>query len=301
MLTTPSPLEKCAPIFFKLVQFIIDKHKLTIHYVRHTQPVNNSSFTLKTSHQGAILAKISKKERQKKRKAILRSAVDLISEKGYKASTMRAIAKKAQVGEATIYNYFSTKEDILFDYYHDHMETCITTLQQIEEFHTFNLQEQVQAFFNSSLDLYLLDREFVEQTFSKVFLASSKAWSGGKPIRNRFISIVEDMLAAAVEVEEIPPPAFQGLIAQFFLDSYIGMVHYWLHDTSKNFSNTSLLTDRGLDLAYALLKAGITNKLFDLTAFLFKTHIINKLDHFVDPLKELGKVKRRFMETMDER
>ncbi len=245
--------------------------------------------------------KINQEQKTENRRIIIRAAVDLISEKGFKSATMRGIAKNAGMGEATIYNYFPTKETILYGYYQDHVQACIGILQQVEDFHTFSLQEQLQTFFETSLNLFLPDRTFVSETFRLVLFGGSGDWSRLKPIRTAFLSAIDDMLAAAAEVGEIPEQVFRGLISQFFMDSYLGAVHYWLTDTSEAFSNTSVLIDRGLDLACTLLKAGIANKIFDITIFLFKTHILPRLDHFIDPLTTASKVKRRFMEAMDER
>jgi len=108
------------------------------------------------------------------------------------------------------------------------------------------------------------------------------------------------MLAAAVEVGEIPDQVFEALIGQFFMDAYIAAVHYWLTDTSQRFDNTNILIDRGLDLACALLKAGIANKMFDIAIFLFKTHVLSKMDVFIDPLRRAERIKRGFMEGMDD-
>ena len=82
--------------------------------------------------------KISQEQKAENRSAIIRAAVDSISEKGFKSATMRQIAKSAGVGDATIYNYFATKEAILFGYYEDHMQACIGALKQLEAFHTFS-------------------------------------------------------------------------------------------------------------------------------------------------------------------
>lgn len=245
--------------------------------------------------------KISKEQKSENRRVIIRSAVEIMSEKGFKSSTMRQIAKAAGVGDATIYNYFATKEAILFGYYEDHMVGCIQALKDLENFHTFTLQEQLQTLFETSLDHYLADREFVAETFRLVLLRGSRDLARVKPIRTAFLSAVNDMLAAAAEVGEIPEPVFQDLTCQLFLDAYIGVVHYWQHDTSQGFSDTSALIDRGLDLACAMLKAGIANKIFDFTVFMFKTHVLNHLDLFLEPLKAAGKTKRRFMERLDER
>ena len=63
--------------------------------------------------------KISKEKQIKVKKQILNCAIDLISDNGYKKTSMSKIAKKAKIGEATIYNYFPTKEHILFEYYYE--------------------------------------------------------------------------------------------------------------------------------------------------------------------------------------
>lgn len=245
--------------------------------------------------------KISQDQKIENRKAIIRAAVDLISEKGYKSSTMRHIARAAGVGDATIYNYFATKEAILFGYYQDHMTDCIAGLKGIEAFHTFTLQEQIQTLFETSLERYKSDREFVAKTLGRVLLRGSRDWAQVKPIREAFLAAVNDMLDAAAEVGEIPDPVFMELTCQLFMDAYIGVVHYWLADTSQGFTNTSYLIDRGVDLACAVLKAGITNKIFDFAIFMFKQHILNKMDLLMQPLKDFDHVKRRFMEGIDGR
>jgi len=49
-----------------------------------------------------------------KRIAVLESAESIFAEKGFHEATVSEIAKKAHVSEATIYEYFSTKEELLF-------------------------------------------------------------------------------------------------------------------------------------------------------------------------------------------
>jgi TetR/AcrR family fatty acid metabolism transcriptional regulator len=49
-----------------------------------------------------------------KRLAILEAAESIFSKRGFQGATVSDIAKKAHVSEATIYEYFSTKEELLF-------------------------------------------------------------------------------------------------------------------------------------------------------------------------------------------
>jgi len=46
--------------------------------------------------------------------AILNAAESIFAKEGFHAATVSSIAKKAHVSEATIYEYFSTKEELLF-------------------------------------------------------------------------------------------------------------------------------------------------------------------------------------------
>ena len=48
-----------------------------------------------------------------KKTKILRSAISVFSKKGFRVSTISDLAKKAKIGEATIYNHFKNKEEIL--------------------------------------------------------------------------------------------------------------------------------------------------------------------------------------------
>ena len=244
--------------------------------------------------------KISKDKKAENRRAIIAAAVELIGEKGIKAATMRQIARSAGMGEATIYNYFPTKEAIVYAYYEDHILACIEELKTVPQFETFSLQEQLQTLFDASLNRYLGERTFVQETFRLALLGASRDWPHIRPIRSAFLAAVQDMLGAAVEVGEIPDQVFQDLLGQLFMDAYIGVVLYWLDDRSDGFENTSVLIDRGLDLTCALLKAGVANKLFDMAVFMFKTHLLDRMEMLVSPLKTAATVKRRFMEALDD-
>lgn len=58
--------------------------------------------------------KITRKERERefKRQEILDAAVQIFAKKGFKATTLDEIAEQSEFGKGTLYNYFSSKEDI---------------------------------------------------------------------------------------------------------------------------------------------------------------------------------------------
>ncbi|MCP4138323.1 MAG: TetR/AcrR family transcriptional regulator [bacterium] len=65
-----------------------------------------------------------------KRKDILETAVSVFSEKGYRYTTIPDLAVKAGIGEATIYNHFKKKEDLLFAIPGDYLKDLISLIKE---------------------------------------------------------------------------------------------------------------------------------------------------------------------------
>ncbi len=241
--------------------------------------------------------KISKEQKESNRRAIIVALVDIVTDQGLKAATMKKIARQSGLGDATIYNYFPTKEAILFGYYTDHFTACIQQLKAVADLNEYSLQEQIQTFFETSFDLFQKDREFVALTFKQVFFSYSQSYKLVKPIRANFTAIIREMVEASVEVGEIPDQVFQEVIVQLFMDFYSAMTAYWIADRSDDFNDTTILMDKSLGLAVAMLKAGIANKILDITLFLFRTHVLNNLGAVKEGMETMGSIKRNFMET----
>ena len=55
------------------------------------------------------------------------------------------------------------------------------------------------------------------------------------------------------------------------------------------------MIDKSLDLACTFIKAGVVNKLFDIASFLFKNHILSRLDFFRTRVDTIHRMKREFM------
>ncbi len=69
----------------------------------------------------------TKEEAQKTREGILKSALDLFSEKGVAETSLQDIAKKAHVTRGAVYWHFESKAQI-FDALHDNLNTSFTQI-----------------------------------------------------------------------------------------------------------------------------------------------------------------------------
>ena len=71
------------------------------------------------------------KGKTNKFKKILVIASEIFAKKGYEATSVREIALKAGLNKATIYHYFSSKEEILFKIMDNAMEEALKNLEAI--------------------------------------------------------------------------------------------------------------------------------------------------------------------------
>ena len=245
--------------------------------------------------------KISKKQKLENRKKILTALVDLVIEKDLKSATMREIARTAGLGDATIYNYFPTKDAIVYAYYEDRFDEATEALRSIPDFHTYTFQEQLQTFFETKLALLLPDREFLAKTFKTAFFTLSQDYARVRPSRDRFMAVIREIFEAAIEAGEIEDQVFLELSVQFFWEYYVGIILYWLKDDTDQFEATTVLIDKSMDLASAAIRAGIGNKIFDMGIFLFKNHLLSRMDLVKERVDTLHGIKRKFMDKTDGR
>jgi AcrR family transcriptional regulator len=65
---------------------------------------------------------------------ILSTALEMLHERGYEATTMRAIAEKAGVSLGNAYHYFGSKDHLIQAFYHriheDHLQASLPALQK---------------------------------------------------------------------------------------------------------------------------------------------------------------------------
>ncbi|SFV71444.1 Transcriptional regulator, TetR family [hydrothermal vent metagenome] len=242
--------------------------------------------------------KITQSAKEKTKIKILKSAVNLIIEKGFDNASLREMAKNAGVSNPTIYNYFPSKEKLLYAYVEQKHKESVEILQEIEDFHTYTLREQVQTLIETELELYLEDREFIVQIADMVFHNSGIKMSKLYGNNALFIETVEEMLDIAIEAKEIESPPFKEHLPSLFWDYYIMVVAYWVKDESEMFENTTQFIDHSLAVGEALLHSDILSKASDLGMFFFKTHLLSSLQNIAGKKEKFSSIKRKLGEIL---
>ncbi|MBN2076357.1 MAG: TetR family transcriptional regulator [Dehalococcoidales bacterium] len=88
-----------------------------------------------------------------KRSWILDKAGVLFWQKGYHSTSMKDIAAACDCKAANIYNYFSGKEDILFEVIKDITERAVNSVRHLENDDTASPVDQLRSFIENHLDV----------------------------------------------------------------------------------------------------------------------------------------------------
>lgn len=245
--------------------------------------------------------KVSAKDKERTRVRLLEAAVDVITEKGFRSASMREIARRADVADATIYNYFPSKEKLLYGYCEHVQHQVIAELKSIDDFHEYTLKEQLHQFVETQLQQWLPAREFLKEAFELTYVSPVAGHERLQGTRELFSASIVDLLDAAIEAGEIPDQPYKEIIPRLAWDYMSAILAYWMADESEHFSNTTQVVDQSIEIAFQMLKGGLIGKSLDLMSFLFRSHVLRNLDLVRDLTKapDLVSAKRRFMEGDD--
>ena len=224
--------------------------------------------------------KVSQEQKEATRLKLISSAVEIISQKGFRATTMKAIAQKAEVGIATIYNYFPNKDKILYAYFEEKYIALAQEIEQIEGFDDFELNEQIQTLIETLLENFLEDREFVEEAAYLAIFSPFTSFNESKNSRDIFLDISKEIWNKQLEKSGNPIPITQDWMLLMFWEYYLGIVAYWLKDESPNFNHTTQLIDKTSEIIKITLENDFMGKFMDLGTFLYRTHFHSYMANF---------------------
>jgi TetR/AcrR family transcriptional regulator, regulator of autoinduction and epiphytic fitness len=221
--------------------------------------------------------KTSKAQQDQTRAAIVRATVPLMADLGYDAVTMKAIARSAGVGDATIYKYFPSKERLLLGYIDLVAQDAVEATLATPDFADYDVQARLQRLSDAILERIAPDRAFValvKEQFSRAPLLMLGDQLAAKTLLKESVA---EFLEHGVAKWELPPSDFLRVLSGFYADYCIGIVAYWLADESSNQSDTTRLLDQTLGIFVQMLKSGLPDKLLNLGSFLLRSQFARLL------------------------
>lgn len=186
------------------------------------------------------------------RALILHSALDLLQERGYEKTTMREIARKAGVSLGNAYHYFDTKEHLIQAFYlrthEEHLAATVPALAKHPD-----MKNRLLAVLRLKISTLEPYHEFA----GVLFKTAADPRSPLNPfaheseyVRRDSIKLFEDMVAGTKA--RIPPDLRAELPYMLWL-YHMGIILFWIHDSSARQARTYRLIDRTVDLIDKLI------------------------------------------------
>jgi TetR/AcrR family transcriptional regulator, cholesterol catabolism regulator len=171
---------------------------------------------------------------------MLETARRLFWEKGYNATSMREIAISYGCRPANIYNFFSDKEEILFEVLREEMEQIINPIKHLEEDDSTSPIEQLKFIIESHLKVTLSYRRSAKLLFD-VALDSLSPDKRKKIVdfRDTYDRIIRKVIRRGIDTGYLPEVDVR--LAGFMIASMITRTRIWFHP--KKGVSVSELTD----------------------------------------------------------
>jgi AcrR family transcriptional regulator len=186
------------------------------------------------------------------RELILHSALDLLAEHGYEKTTMRAIASRAGVSLGNAYHYFGSKEHLIQAFYQrTHEEHLAATRPQLE--HQSNFRARLLAVMKLKISTLEPYHEFAGVLFKTAADPHSPLnpfAHESAPVRRESIKLFEELVATT---KARIPSDLRGELPYLLWLYHMGVILFWIHDSSPKRARTYRLIDRTVDLLDKLI------------------------------------------------
>jgi AcrR family transcriptional regulator len=186
------------------------------------------------------------------RELILTTALRLLRERGYDATTMRAIAREAGVSVGNAYYYFDSKEHLIQAFYEaliqQHREVARPRLVGVRD-----LAERLRIAVRMHIELTEPYHEFAGGFFKtaadpKSPLSPFSIESG--PARAEGVAFFAEIVDGS---DAKIPKELRADLPELLWLYHMGIVLYWVHDTSEGAVRTYQLVDQTAPLVVKLI------------------------------------------------
>jgi len=158
-------------------------------------------------------------KKQIKRERILEAAADLFSQRSYHEVMMEDVAKMTAVAKGTVYNYFSSKEDLYFSIMSLRMENLIRSLQkQID-----NEQNSIDSLRSFAVHLYMFMMKY--QNFFLMYRKDSLNSENDFCIELRELDHQLNAILSGIIDSGINENVFRNIDRNFAVASIMGIIY----------------------------------------------------------------------------
>lgn len=186
------------------------------------------------------------------RQRLVDVSMKLFLEQGFERTTMREIARAADLSLGAAYYYFPSKESLIFDFYEQSYEAHLPRVGEVLA-ERKRLADRLAGVIAAHIDVaqpYHGVSKALFRTAADPEHEISPFSEASGPLRDKNIAVMQDVVAGShARVSGRFGKALPELLWLFKM----GVLLYWIHDKSPERKNTYRLIKEGSDLASRLV------------------------------------------------
>ncbi len=150
-----------------------------------------------------------------RRSQIIKAAEKVFAQKGFHDSTIADVAKEAGISEATIYEYFSSKEDILFSIPGETAKDALSHMKNILE-HIQDTKNKIYAIIYAFLNFYERNPDYAAIAMlilkpNKRFL-ETQAYEDVRQLTRLILEVIKEGIDSGELRKDIDPFVVRSII-----------------------------------------------------------------------------------------
>jgi len=183
---------------------------------------------------------------------ILDSALQLLQERGYEQTTMRAIAQQAGVSLGNAYHYFNSKEHLIQAFYQrTHEEHLAATAPVLERESNFKARLlAVMRLKISTLEPYHEFAGVLFKTAADPHSPLNPFAHDSAPVRRDSIRLFEGLVR---DTKPRIPDELRAELPYLLWLYHMGIILFWIHDSSAKSARTYRLIEQTVELLDKLI------------------------------------------------
>ncbi|HEV7475600.1 MAG TPA: TetR family transcriptional regulator [Pyrinomonadaceae bacterium] len=178
---------------------------------------------------------------------ILTTALEMLHERGYEQTTMRAIAEKAGVSLGNAYHYFGSKDHLIQAFYHqlteDHLRASLPALEK---------ESSLKGHLLSLMRLKIDTLEPYHEFAGVLFQTAADPHSPLNPFARASASVRSDSIKLFEKLVQQTkariPNDLRAELPYLLWLYHMGIILFWIHDNSRKRARTYRLIDQTVDL-----------------------------------------------------
>ncbi|MRJ10462.1 TetR/AcrR family transcriptional regulator [Ornithobacterium rhinotracheale] len=216
------------------------------------------------------MAKNTKKNSKKITHELLLDAyINYTLTEGKRPSSVYAFAKNIGIEESDFYGFSPSFDGLESDFFSILFQKTLQTLANTEDYDSFSPKEKLLSFYFTFFENLKANRSFA--IFSLEPANPLKLRRALKDLKQLFTQYLNQIEVEKIDLKkENLNQIVERSVQEMGWAQFMGILRFWMNDTSTDFEKTDLLIEKSTDVGLDLIDPKILNKWVDLGKFLWK-------------------------------